>query len=220
MFAAGAALSIWGHIIWRLGASHLDSVPKRWARICIAALRLLCGVKLRVEGREFLPQSGGAILAAQHQSTLDILIWLTLLPDPSFVFKRELSKIPLFGTLLEPTGMIPVNRGGASQALRKMIADCAVALTAGRQIIIFPEGTRVAPGKRARLHPGIIALAKANALPLIPAATNSGLCWGPRAFHISPGTVTLKLYPPIPPETPQHEILTTLAATFYDHGVK
>lgn len=215
MFGSGTLLSLWGILLWRLGASRLDRVPILWAKICLAALRLFCGVRLRIEGREHLPPAGRAIVAAQHQSTLDILIWLTLLPNPSFVFKRELAKIPLFGVLLEPTGMVPVDRGGAGQALRKMVSDCAKVLATGRQIILFPEGTRVAPGKRARLHPGIIALAKANNLPLIPAATDSGLCWGARAFHISPGTVTVRLHPPIMPETPQDKILAGLAAAFY-----
>ncbi len=219
MFGSGTVLSLWGIALWRLGFSRLDRVPILWARICLAGLRLFCGVRLRIEGREFLPPASGAIVAAQHQSTLDVLIWLTLLHHPSFVFKRELAKIPLFGVLLEPTGMVPVDRGGAGQALRKMLADCAKALAGGRQIILFPEGTRVAPGKRARLHPGIVALAKANNLPLIPAATDSGLYWGARAFHISPGTVTVKLFAPIAPETPQNEILARLATCFYDPGV-
>ena len=220
MFGSGTVLSLWGILLWRLGFSRLDRVPILWAKVCLAGLRLFCGVRLRIEGREHLPPAGGAIIAAQHQSTLDVLIWLTLLQHPSFVFKRELAKIPLFGVLLEPTGMVPVDRGGAGQALRKMVADCAKVLAAGRQIILFPEGTRVAPGKRARLHPGIVALAKANNLPLIPAATDSGLYWGARAFHISPGTVTVRLYPPIAPETPQEEILARLGATFYDLGVR
>ncbi|MDD2794270.1 1-acyl-sn-glycerol-3-phosphate acyltransferase [Acidocella sp.] len=219
MFGTGTVLSLWGILLWRLGYARLDRMPILWAKICLAALRLFCGVRLRIEGREYLPPPGGAIVAAQHQSTLDVLIWLTLLPHPSFVFKRELAKIPLFGVLLEPTGMVPVDRGGAGQALRKMVSDCATALDAGRQIILFPEGTRVLPGKRARLHPGIVALAKANNLPLIPAATDSGLSWGAKAFRILPGIVTVKLYPPIAPETPQDEILARLATYFYDSGV-
>ncbi|GLR67717.1 hypothetical protein GCM10010909_23980 [Acidocella aquatica] len=219
MFGAGTVLSLWGILIWQLGFQRLDRIPIRWAKICLGGLRLFCGIKLRIEGREHLPPPGGAIVAAQHQSTLDVLIWLTLLQHPSFVFKRELTKIPLFGVLLEPTGMVPVDRGGAGQALRKMVADCGKALAAGRQIILFPEGTRVAHGKCARLHPGIIALAKASNLPLIPAATNSGLYWGAKAFHIAPGTVIVRLYPPIPTETPQDQILNRLAVTFYDQGV-
>ncbi len=219
MFGTGIVLSLWGILLWRLGYSRLERVPILWARICLAGLRLFCGVRLRIEGREHLPPPGAAIVAAQHQSTLDVLIWLTLLAHPTFVFKRELAKIPLFGVLLEPTGMVPVDRGGAGKALRKMVSDCAKVLASGRQIILFPEGTRVLPGKRARLHPGIVALAKANELPLIPAATDSGLCWGAKAFRISPGTVTVKLYPPIPPETPQDAMLAHLATCFYDSGV-
>ncbi len=219
MLGTGTLFSLWGILLWRLGSQRLDRIPILWAKICLRGLRLFCGVRLRVEGLEHLPRQGVAIIAAQHQSTLDVLIWLTLLEHPSFVFKRELNKIPLFGVLLEPTGMVPVDRGGAGTALRKMVAACGQVLAAGRQIIIFPEGTRVVHGRRARLHPGVVALAKASNLPLIPAATNSGLHWGAKAFHISPGTVILKIHPPIAPELPQDEILSHLAVSFYDQGV-
>jgi 1-acyl-sn-glycerol-3-phosphate acyltransferase len=197
---------------------HLVKFPQAWARISIAALRLFCGIDVRIEGREYLPK-GSAVIAAQHQSTLDILIWLTLLERPAFVFKRELRKIPIFGALLAPTGMIPVDRGGAGQALRRMVADCGTSLASGHQVVIFPEGTRVAPGKRVRLRPGIAALAMATTAPVIPAATDSGLRWGPRAFGKTPGTVSVKLSPPLEPGLSQEEILTHLATLFYEEDV-
>ena len=181
----------------------------------MAALRLFCGIDVRVDGREHLPE-GGAIIAAQHQSTLDILIWLTELERPVFVFKRELRKLPFFGALLVPSGMIPVDRGGARQALRKMVADCAASAAAGHQIIIFPEGTRIAHGQRTRLRPGIAALAQATAAPVIPAATDSGLLWGPRAFGKTPGTAHVRFFAPLAPGLSQEEILAQLTTIFYE----
>ena len=218
MFGSGLILSLSGFLVWAIAPQHLIKVPQLWARISVAALRLFCGIDIRVQGQDYLPK-GGAVIAAQHQSTLDILIWLTVLERPVFVFKRELRKLPFFGALLVPTGMIPVDRGGAGQALRRMVADCSASLASGHQIVLFPEGTRVTPGQRARLRPGVAALALATTAPVIPAATDSGLRWGPRAFGKTPGTANLKLVPPLEPSLSQEEILAHLATLFYENGV-
>lgn len=218
MFGSGFVLSVWGMFVWLLAPRRLVSVPKLWARVSLFGLRLFCGINLRVEGREYLP-SGPAIIAAQHQSALDILIWLAVLPYPALVFKQELDKIPLFGNLLRPSGMIGVDRAGGAAALRKMAVECRAALADGRQVLIFPEGTRVATGIQVRLHTGIIAIAKSAAAPVIPAATDSGLRWGPRAFSKNPGTVTIKLFPPLNPTLRREDVMTELTACFYDRGV-
>lgn len=218
MFGSGLILSLCALLALVVAPRYLIIFPQFWARISIAALRLFCGITVNIQGREYLPE-GGAVIAAQHQSTLDILIWLTVLERPAFVFKRELRKIPLFGMLLVPTGMIPVDRGGGGTALRRMVADCGTSIASGHQVVIFPEGTRVAPGQRARLRTGIAALATATTAPVIPAATDSGLCWGARAFGKTPGTVGLKLFPPLQPGLSQAEILAHLATVFYEDGV-
>jgi len=219
MYGAGLVLSLWGLLVWKVAPRHLPGVPPVWSRVCLRALRVCCGIRLRMINAELMP-AGGAVIAAQHQSALDILIWLAILPRPAFVFKQELMKIPLFGALLLPAGMIAVDREGAAPALRKMVNECRAALADGRQVIIFPEGTRVAPGARGQLHPGIVALARATSAPVFPAATDSGLRWGARAFAKTPGPVHVKLFPPLAQGLRRDELFAGLAGVFYEKGVK
>lgn len=190
-------------------------MPKLWGRFCIATLRLCCGVRLDVTGVENLP-AGGCIIAAQHQSALDIFIWLAILPRPALVFKKELARIPVLGPMLEPAGMIPIDRAGGAGALRKLIADCNVALADNRQIVIFPEGTRNAPGTRGTLQPGIVALAKATAAAIIPAATDSGRRWASGAFRKTPGPVAIIIKPALIQKLNRQEITTALSKVFYE----
>ncbi len=215
MFSSGLVLSLWGTLLRVVAPQRLTPLAQCWARLCLAALRLCCGIKIHIEGLENLP-SGGAIIAAQHQSALDILIWMAALPYPAMVFKKELRKIPVFGPLLAPAGMIPVDRSGAAPALRKMLQDCRAAAAAGRQVVIFPEGTRVAPGARVELQPGIVALAKSAGVPVLPAATDSGTCWGARAFSKTPGTVHVRLLPPLPAGLAREKIIAELTAVYYE----
>ena len=124
-----------------------------WSRISLRALKILCNIQIEVEGREFLPQSGPALIAAQHQSAFDILLWLTLLPYPAYVLKQELVEIPVLGATLPKAGFIAVDRDGGATSLRKMVAGCRKAVAAGRQIVIFPEGTRVPPASAGLSSP-------------------------------------------------------------------
>ena len=219
MFASGIGFSLWGLLMLKISPERLQNVPKNWARFCLAALRLCCGININLKDKQCLPE-GAFVVAAQHQSALDIFIWLAVLPRPALVFKQELAKIPLFGALLEPSGMIPVDREGAAPALRKMVTEARAALANGRQVVIFPEGTRVAPGARSPLHVGIVALARSTYAPVIPAATNSGLRWGARAFHKNPGPVDVKLFPALTPGLRREDLIAELTEDFYEHGVK
>ncbi len=218
MFSSGLLLSLCGLLLWRVAPRYLTVTAKLWGRFCLWALRVTCGVRLRVEGLAAMP-AGPVIIAAQHQSAMDILIWLTLLPNPVFVLKQELCKIPLFGALLAPAGNIPVDRDGGAPALRKMVVASRAALAEGRQVVIFPEGTRVAPGSRIVLHGGIVALTRIIAMPVIPAATNSGLCWGARKFVKTPGVVSVKLYPALLPSQTRDDVIAEISACFYEQGV-
>jgi 1-acyl-sn-glycerol-3-phosphate acyltransferase len=219
MFGAGAALSLWAHVVKRFRPESVLDFGMLWARVSLRALAVLCKVQIQVQGADYLPKSGPALIAAQHQSAFDTLVWLQLLPRPAYVLKRELLDLPLLGPLLIPSGFIAVDRGGGSPALRKMVADCRAAVTQGRQIVIFPEGTRVPPGSRATLQPGVVALAHALSLPVIPAATNSGLFWGRNAFHKRAGQLRIKIFPPLPGCAGRAEILGALTKIYYDRGV-
>jgi 1-acyl-sn-glycerol-3-phosphate acyltransferase len=185
---------------------------KAWARVVIGMLRALCGVTLRVEGREHLPAQGPALIAAKHQSAFDTIVWFLLAPDPVYVLKAELFRIPVWGWHARHTRMIGVDRKGGANAMRGMLREAREAAAEGRQIVIFPEGTRVAPGARVPYQPGIVALASATALPVIPVATNSGRVWGRRSFVKRPGEIVVKVLEPLPAGLPRAQLLATLEA--------
>lgn len=155
------------------------------------------------------------MIAAQHQSTLDVLIWLSIIPRPCFVFKRELRRIPVFGAMLEPGGMVPIDRSGGGAALRDMVMRVRKATKAGQQLVIFPEGTRAPWGKRGTIRNGIAALAQGLDVPVIPVTTNTGQHWGRESFHKTPGKVYVTLHPPLPKGLPREEVLTRLATLYY-----
>ncbi len=214
MYVTGFFLSVAGLTVGRAVPRWLMGFGKFWGRGILWALRWICGITLDIQGRAFLPE-GPVIIAAQHQSALDIMVWLSLLRRPAFVLKQELLKLPLFGALMVPSGMIAVDRAGGAPALRRMVVECKAALAAGRQVIIFPEGTRVAPGARMELYPGVVALARSAGVPVIPASTDSGLHWGRKAFRKYPGPVRVTLYPPLRPGLDRDTILAALEGYFY-----
>jgi 1-acyl-sn-glycerol-3-phosphate acyltransferase len=219
MFGAGAGLSAYGQIIRRKNPAGVLAVGKLWAKITLAALRLLCRIEIDLTGAEFLPRAGPALIAAQHQSAFDTVVWLTLLPSTAYVLKHELLRLPLVGSLLLPSGFIAVDRAAGAASLRKLVSDCRQAAAAGRQIVIFPEGTRVPPGARGTIHPGVAAIAQILDLPVIPAATDSGLYWGRNAFRKYPGRLRIQLFPPIPRHTRREAILAQLGHLFYGAAV-
>lgn len=180
----------------------------RWyGGLMLWLLRVTCGVRIRVEGAHLLPRGGPALIAAKHQSALDTLVWLTLVPDACYVLKRELLWLPVWGWLAQKARMIPVDRKAGARAMRRMLQDAKVAAASGRQIVIFPEGTRTRPGERVPYQPGVVALAGALKLPVLPAATDSGRCWGKHEFRKRAGTVTIALLAPLPASMPRAELL-------------
>ncbi len=219
LFSTGISIGLWLRVSRSQDSILILQGGQLWARISLRALRAICGTRIEVEGREFLPRSGPALIAAQHQSAFDILLWLTLLPQPAYVLKQELVDIPVLGILLPGAGFIAVDRDGAAASLRKMVADCRRAVAAGRQIVIFPEGTRVAPGERGTVQPGIVALARSLRLPVIPASTDSGRYWGKRAFKKYPGTLRVTLYPPSPETADRQGLIDALEDKYYDQRV-
>lgn len=192
----------------RAGIYHLGRI---WVRPILAALALLCGLRHEVRGRENLPE-GAVLIAAKHQSAWDTIIFSVELWDHVFVLKQELMRIPLFGLFLARAGLIPVDRQGGAKALRKMLAAARKAAALGRPIVIFPEGTRVAPGEHRPYQPGVAALYGQLGLPVVPVALNSGLYWRRRGFVKRPGTITLEYLPPIPPGLPRRAFLARLEA--------
>lgn len=176
---------------WVLAAGRV------WIRVSLWLLRVLVGLDHRELGLENLPK-GPAIVAVKHQSAWETLYLSLALRHPAFILKRELIWIPLFGWYLAKVGMIAINRSAKAAALKQMVRQAEAAFAQGRQIIIFPEGTRVAPGQHKPYQPGIAALYSQLKVPVVPVALNSGLFWGRKAFLKRPGTLTVQYLPAIP----------------------
>lgn len=219
LFGSAAIGGLYGHWLKRTAPDRLLGYGQAWARLMLRALLAFCGVGFALHGRENLPP-GGVILAAQHQSAFDTLVWLTLLDRPCYILKQELTRLPIFGPLIEPAGQIALDRAGGAASLRHLIARVNEALAAGKQIIIFPEGTRVAPGVRGELQPGIVALARASGVPVIPVSTDSGRYWGRNAFRKRPGTIDIFLHPALPMGLGRAAMLAALAEIYYDKNTK
>src|SRR5215472_13234458 len=183
-----------------------------WAQAVLFALKHLVGLDGEIRGRENIPP-GGCLIAMKHQSMFDTLMLPPLLGDPAVVVKRELQFVPFYGWYATRAGSIFIDRKGGAGALRRMIAAAKRAIAAERPVVIFPQGTRTAPGRSveaAPYQPGIAALYRELGVPLVPAAVNSGLYWGRRAFIKRPGRIIVEFLPPIPPGLPRREVMATL----------
>jgi 1-acyl-sn-glycerol-3-phosphate acyltransferase len=199
---------------------HMLRLLRGWARAVLWLLRVLVGARVEVTGQENLPR-GAAVVAAKHQSAFDTIVWLLLVPDCAYVLKKELLRIPLYGTLVLHAGMIPVDREGGGPALRRMLRAAGTALAEGRQVVIFPEGTRTAPGERVPYFPGVVGLAaaaEAAGAPVVPVATDSGLVWGRRAFRKRAGVIHIAVLPPLPRGLPRAEVLPRLEQVIEDES--
>ena len=185
-------------------------VPFRWhAQICCWLLGALCGVRFVVRGREHLP-TGPALIAAKHQSAWDTFGLVPLLPDPCYVMKSELGRIPLYGAYAAKFGMVFVSREKRAAALRDLLTQARARIADKRQIIIFPEATRREPGAPPDYKPGVAALYQAVAVPCVPVALNSGLVWPRRRFLRYPGTIVVEFLPPILPGLQRLEFMRML----------
>lgn len=192
-------------------------LPRRALRVVLrsytwlteAMLRLFCGVHVQVEGAENIPP-GAVLIVSKHQSAFDTVFWLSRLPDPCYIMKIELMRIPVWGWLARKCEMVAVDRAGGAAALRLMVQQVKRAAADGRQIIIYPEGTRAAPGVTEPYQPGVAAIAAATGLPVIPVATNSGLFWGRKAFSKRPGVIRVKILPALPPHLGRARLMATL----------
>ena len=184
-------------------------LTRSWARTVLWLLDRICGVRLEARGLEHIPR-GASVIAAKHQSAFDTVVWLALLPDAAYVLKKELLAIPVWGWHARKAGMIPVDRAGGGAALRAMLRAAQAALAEGRQVVIFPEGTRTAPGERVPYQPGVVAIAGAGGVPVLPVATDSGRIWGRRAILKRPGVIRLTVLPPLPSPLPRGRLLAAL----------
>jgi 1-acyl-sn-glycerol-3-phosphate acyltransferase len=185
-----------------------------WARLMLFGLRIICGVRYVITGEEHLPKDGPFLIASMHQSAFDTIVWIAYAPRFTYVLKRELTRIPFFNMFLTKTGMIAVDRHAGAAAMRTLLRAADDARRTERQIVIFPEGTRVAPGEVGELMPGVAAIATRTGLPVIPVVTDSGYRWGRRSFLKHPGVIHVAVQPPLPAGLPRAALLTRLAAIY------
>ena len=175
---------------------HAWRVARSWAGTVIALLRIFCGLKHRVEGAEHLPQQPAVVLM-KHSSAWETIAQLILFPKQVWVMKRQLLWVPFFGWALAVFSPIAIDRRGGRQAVEQVMRQGQQRLDENRWVIIFPEGTRVAPGERRRYGLSGALLAALTELPVIPVTHNAGDFWPRRGLMKRPGTIRMVIGPPI-----------------------
>lgn len=196
---------LWTFIIMAVGSPLLlgnsrtvKIVARGWAHGVAWLARVLVGIRWQVEGREHLPH-GACIIASQHQSAWETFMMYLIVPRPAYILKKELTYIPLFGWYIARVRAIAVNRKGGASALKDMVRQAVNRLENGRQVVIYPHGTRLRPGQAKPLQPGVAAIySAAKDFPVVPMTLNSGQCWPKNGWLKTPGTITVRFHPAIP----------------------
>ena len=190
--------------------SWLFFAPRRWAmaglklhgQTCVWLLGVIAGTKLEVRGLEKIP-AGACLVVSKHQSAWDTFALIPLFSDPAVVLKDELKWIPFYGWFCLKFQHILVKRDQAARALKALIGAAQAKAAQGRQIVIFPEGTRAKPGAAPDYKPGYLALYDGLGVPAVPIALCSGLYWPRRSLMRYPGTIVVEVLDPIAPGMPR-----------------
>jgi 1-acyl-sn-glycerol-3-phosphate acyltransferase len=180
------------------------NIARYWARSSIWLLRAICGTKVEYRGLEKIPE-GPLIVASKHQSMWETFALLQFFDQPLFIFKRELKWIPLFGWYLIKSDMIGIDRTAGGRSLLRMARRAGEAVRRGRQLIIFPEGTRTAVDSLPNYKTGVAQIYVDCRVTCLPVALNSGLFWPRRTFMRYPGTLTVEFLDPLPPGLSRRE---------------
>lgn len=170
-----------------------------WARFMLFLARVICGIRYRVIGPERIPQTP-CIVLSKHQSAWETMAFQQIFPPQVWVLKRELLRIPFFGWGLAMTSPIAIDRSAGVDALKQTLTQGKDRLAKGFWIVIFPEGTRIPPGKKGKYQVGGAWLATHTGTPVVPVAHNAGEFWGRNAFLKFPGTITVSIGEPIDPK--------------------
>jgi 1-acyl-sn-glycerol-3-phosphate acyltransferase len=208
-YAGTAAIAIVGSPILLLPRRAVVTWAQCWIRFCLWWLSLTVGLTHRVRGIENLP-TVPVIIASKHQSSWETLAYTLIFPDAAVVLKRELLFIPIVGWAMARAGNIAVERGDGAKALRGLVRQAKSVVAAGRSVLIFPEGTRVAVGSERPYQVGTAALYRQLGVPVVPVALNSGVFWGRRRFVKRPGLIDVQILPAIPPGLSRDAFMTTL----------
>jgi 1-acyl-sn-glycerol-3-phosphate acyltransferase len=190
-------------------------IAQLWARSSIWLLRVVCNVRVEYRGLEKIPK-GPLLVASKHQSIWETFALLQFFDQPLYILKRELTLIPFFGWYLIKAGMIAVDRRAGGRALLKMVRQASEEVRRGRQLIIFPEGTRRPVGAPPQYKPGVAQLYASCRVECLPVALNSGLFWRRRTFMRYPGTLVVEFLDPVPPGLARDEFLTRISTVIED----
>lgn len=182
---------------------------RAWSRLSLFGLKLICGQTFEASGLDTLPR-GAVLIAAKHQSMWETIFFTAVLRDPSVILKQELLAMPVYGWYAKKLDMIVIDRSKGAAALKYMLALAQRHKAMDRPIVIFPEGTRQAPGAPPDYKPGIAALYTKLDLPCYPVALNSGLFWS--GILRRPGKVRIEILPPIPPGLDRKAFMAELEA--------
>ncbi len=182
-------------LAWPLNPVTRNRLISGWARSMICWLKITCNIRHEITGLENMPDSA-CIILAKHQSTWETFAFQAIFPTQVYVLKRELLWIPIFGWGLAMTSPIAINRASGREALKQLVTKGQARLAQGLWVVIFPEGTRIAPNQRGKYHIGGAWLACHTQTPVLPVAHNAGSCW-PKGFIKKPGLIKMHIGPPI-----------------------
>jgi 1-acyl-sn-glycerol-3-phosphate acyltransferase len=198
------AVYVGSTIVWALLSMLAAPLPyrqrywfiTRWTHFNLWALERICRIQVEVQGVEHVPKGGGIVMS-KHQSTWETLALQRWFSPQTWVLKRELLRLPLFGWAISLLNPVAIDRGSAAKALRQLIQQGAERLSEERWVVIFPEGTRTQPGQPGRYHIGGALLAERTGATVVPVAHNAGRCWGRGRFIKQPGVIRVRIGPPI-----------------------
>jgi 1-acyl-sn-glycerol-3-phosphate acyltransferase len=210
-------------LLWSLVALPTFVMPRAvmlrvgswWAKTNIILMRVICGIKVEFRGVEKIPK-GPLIVASKHQSMWETFALLQFFDQPLYILKRELKWIPLFGWYLIKSNMIGVNRSAGGRALLNMARRAGEEVRRGRQLIIFPEGTRTPVDAPPHYKTGIAQVYVDCGVPCLPVALNSGLFWPRRTFMRYPGTLVVEFLDPLPPGLSRREFIARVSTVVED----
>ncbi len=214
-YVTTALLAIVGLPVLAGGRHGVQAYARLWTRTAVWLLEKICGTRIEFRGLEHIPD-GACLIAAKHQSALETLALTTITRDFSYILKKELMAIPVFGWYLAGAGQVALDRSKRGQALPDLSRQAREAVGEGRQIFIFPEGTRKPVGTPPEYKSGVAHLYADTGAPCVPVALNSGLFWPRQGIMLRPGTVTIEFLEPIPPGQPKPEFLQLLQCRIED----
>jgi 1-acyl-sn-glycerol-3-phosphate acyltransferase len=166
-----------------------------WSRLALWNLKIICGLSHEITGQENIPTDRNAIVLCKHQSAWETVAVQIMFPMHTFLLKKELLRLPIWGWALAMLEPIAIDRNNKRAALKSLITQGTKCLNKGLWLIVYPEGTRMAPGTKGRFNSGGSFLAHKTGTPIIPVAHNAGEFWPPRSFLKYPGIITVKIGP-------------------------